>query len=106
VEELRGRIAELNSAVQRSEALLNLRDQRIIIWAGKNRKPEIVGLLASDTGTPEDRSAFLAFGRWLTPRSAAALEHAIAALRRFPWAVTRSWWKSGATMSCRSSRRF
>src|SRR6187455_1786586 len=29
---LRGRVADLNAAIQRSEALLNLRDQRVIVW--------------------------------------------------------------------------
>src|SRR5690606_33003483 len=73
--ELRGRVAELDSAVQRSDALLNLRDQRILVWFGDTRKPELVGTLAE---APEDRATFLAFGRWLTPRSAAQIERAIA----------------------------
>jgi len=79
--DLRGRIAELGGALQRAEATLNLRDQRIVVWANENRRPELMGVLAADTGAPEDRSAFLAFGRWLTPRSAAAVEHAVMALR-------------------------
>src|SRR5690606_6483980 len=66
------------SAVQRSDALLNLRDQRILVWFGDTRKPELVGTLAE---APEDRATFLAFGRWLTPRSAAQIERAIADLR-------------------------
>jgi signal transduction histidine kinase len=79
--ELRTRIADANAALQRSEALLNLRDQRIVIWPSENRKAELVGSLPLESGAPDERSAFLAFGRWLMPRSAAALEHAIAALR-------------------------
>ncbi|MGP2491283.1 ATP-binding protein [Mesorhizobium sp. PUT5] len=81
--DLRGRIADVNAALQRSEALLNLRDQRVVVWAAEkeNRKPEVVGALPIETGAPEERAAFLAFGRWLRPRSAAALEHAVAALR-------------------------
>lgn len=79
--ELRGRIADLGASLQRSDALLNLKDQRIIVWTSDRKKPELVGVLAAETGAPEDRSAFFAFGRWLTPRSATALEHAIAALR-------------------------
>lgn len=79
--ELRGRIADLNSAVQRSDALLNLRDLRVIVWTSDNRKPELIGSLPVESGAPDDRAAFLAFGRWLTGRSAAALENAIAALR-------------------------
>ncbi|MDX8432178.1 PAS-domain containing protein [Mesorhizobium abyssinicae] len=79
--ELRTRIADVNAALQRSEALLNLRDQRVVVWASENKKPEVIGTLPLESGAPEDRAAFLAFGRWLMPRSAAALEHAVAALR-------------------------
>ncbi|KQZ82986.1 alkaline phosphatase [Mesorhizobium sp. Root157] len=79
--QLRTRIADVNASLQRSEALLNLRDQRIVVWASENKKPELIGSLPLDTGAPDDRAAFLAFGRWLMPRSAAAIEHGIAALR-------------------------
>ena len=79
--QLRARIADVNAALQRSEALLNLRDQRVVVWTADNKKPELIGSLPLESGAPEDRSAFLAFGRWLMPRSAAALEHAVAALR-------------------------
>ncbi|TGQ06195.1 PAS domain-containing sensor histidine kinase [Mesorhizobium sp. M4B.F.Ca.ET.215.01.1.1] len=79
--ELRTRIADVNAALQRSEALLNLRDQRVVVWASENKKPELIGTLPLESGAPEDRAAFLAFGRWLMPVSAAALEHAVAALR-------------------------
>ena len=79
-EELRGRVSDLSAALQRSDALLNLKDQRLIVWTSEKRKPDLIGSLAV-AGAPEERSAFLAFGRWLTPRSAAALEHAVSALR-------------------------
>ena len=79
--DLRSRVADLNAAIQRSEALLNLRDQRVIVWSSEMKKPELVGALPAESGAPDDRAAFLAFGRWLMPRSAAALEHAVAALR-------------------------
>ncbi|TIL24419.1 MAG: PAS domain-containing protein [Mesorhizobium sp.] len=79
--ELRARLADVNAALRRSEALLNLRDQRVIVWAAENKKPELVGTLPVESGAPEDRAAFLAFGRWLMPRSAAALENAVAGLR-------------------------
>ena len=52
-----------------------------IVWNNDNKKPELVGTLPAESGAPDERAAFLAFGRWLMPRSAAALEHAIAALR-------------------------
>src|SRR5690606_19437292 len=78
---LKTRLADANAGLQRCEAMLNLRDQRVVVWGPDNKKPEIVGALPHDSGVPEERAAFLAFGRWLTPRSAATLEHAVAALR-------------------------
>ncbi|MGN6465037.1 MAG: ATP-binding protein [Rhizobiaceae bacterium] len=78
---LRGKIAELNTSLQRSEALLNLKDQRIVVWTAAAKKPDLIGALPGSSGAPEERSAFLAFGRWLAPRSATRLENAIAGLR-------------------------
>ncbi len=78
---LRGQVADLNASLQRSEALIAVRDQRILVWGDENRKPELLGALPADSGAPDERASFLAFGRWLTPRSAAALEHAVADLR-------------------------
>ncbi len=79
--ELRGRIAELDADVQRSDAFLNLRDQKLVVWGREGERPEVIGSLAARAGAPGERSAFLAFGRWLSPRSASEVEHAIAALR-------------------------
>jgi len=79
--ELRAKVADLNASLQRNDALLNLKDQRLIVWTTEARRPELVGSLQSMAGVPEERSAFLAFGRWLAPRSAAALDKAIGALR-------------------------
>ena len=79
--QLRADVADLNASVQRSEALLNLRDQRIVVWSEKETRPEILGALPAESGAPDTRADFLAFGRWLAPRSAAALDHAIVALR-------------------------
>lgn len=78
--QLRERVAELDTALQRSDALLNLKDQRILVWFSDERKPDLVGTLAAP-GVPEDRATFLAFGRWLKPRCASQLERAIAGLR-------------------------
>jgi signal transduction histidine kinase len=79
--ELRARVADLHGAIRRSDALVNLRDQRLIVWNEERRKPEILGTLPPESGAPDERSSFLAFGRWLTARSAAALENAVAGLR-------------------------
>ena len=79
--ELRGRIGETSTALQRTESLLNLNDQRLIVWMNDEERPEIIGTLPASTGVPGDRAALLAFGRWLSPQSAADLERALAALR-------------------------
>jgi signal transduction histidine kinase len=79
--ELRARLGDLGTALRRAEALLSLKDQRFIVWTEDTRKPELIGGLPPNIGAPEDRATFLAFGKWLTPRSAAALDHAIAQLR-------------------------
>lgn len=78
---LRAKVADLNASLQRCEALLNVRDQRVVVWASEKAKAEVIGTLAVEVGAPEDRGGFLAFGRWLAPRSAAALEQAVAGLR-------------------------
>ena len=79
--DLRDRVADLNAALSRNDALLNLRDQRVIVWSSGNQKPELVGSLPAESGAPEERGAFLALGRWLKSRSAALLDNAVAALR-------------------------
>jgi len=79
--ELKARVAELSSALSRSEALLNLKDQRVIVWPTDGGKPSIVGDLPASSGAPLERNTFLAFGRWLSTKSAAALDYALQALR-------------------------
>ena len=78
---LRARLSDTTTALSRAEGLLALKDQRHLVWHDDADRPEIVGVLPPAAGAPEDRATFLAFGRWLAPRSAAALEHAIRDLR-------------------------
>lgn len=78
---LRNKVAELDAAVQRADALINTRDQKIVIWQNSQARPEIVGSLPLELGVPEERAAFLAFGRWLSAISAAPFERAVLALR-------------------------
>jgi signal transduction histidine kinase len=78
---LRARVSDLSSSLQRADALLASRDNRVVIWDREGEKPELVGTLPAASGAPADRASFLAFGRWLLPLSAAALDRAIAALR-------------------------
>jgi signal transduction histidine kinase len=78
---LRGKVQALNSQVATLEALARTDGQRAVIWEDKDQKPAIVGSLDATTGAPGDRAAFLAFGRWLEPRSAARIENLVAELR-------------------------
>jgi len=73
--------AELKLAADRAEAVLASDDQRTVIWSDSDTPPEVLGALPETAGAPRGRAAFLAFGQWLEPRSAAALERAVAALR-------------------------
>ena len=78
---LRGRVSDLSASLQRADALLASRDNKVVIWDRAAEKPELVGNLPPMSGAPNDRASFLAFGRWLMPMSAAGLDRAIAALR-------------------------
>ncbi|MDM7849589.1 sensor histidine kinase [Pseudochrobactrum kiredjianiae] len=90
---LRARVADLSHAVTRSETLLNLKDQRIVVWAGaepakrgasqNNMQTEVLGQLPVESGAPQDVAAFLSFGRWLRTDSVVALERAILSLREY-----------------------
>jgi len=79
--ELRSRLSDMGLAAQRNDALLNLKDQRIVVWDAHGARADVVGQLPFDCGAPQDRSHFLAFGRWLRPQSVTELERAVSALR-------------------------
>jgi signal transduction histidine kinase len=80
-ETLRAKVVALNAQVSKLEALATTEGQRAVIWEDRDQKPAIIGTLESSTGAPAERSAFLAFGRWLEPRSAARIDHLVAELR-------------------------
>jgi len=75
-------IANFRASVDQAEALLDTDDQRSVIWHRPDGAPTVVGRLSHVSGAPEQPSAFLAFGMWLTPDSAARLEQGLTALRR------------------------
>ncbi len=77
---LEARAADLQAASQRHAALVNVRDQRVVVWKGTDDKPVILGTLA-ETDAPEERAEFLAFGNWITPQSALVFEKALSQLR-------------------------
>ncbi|OCW56138.1 alkaline phosphatase [Hoeflea olei] len=78
---LRTALADVNAKLSRHQALIVDRDRRIVVWDGVGLPAEMLGNLAPETGAPDKLSDFLAFGRWLEPRSAASIDDAIDRLR-------------------------
>jgi signal transduction histidine kinase len=79
--QLRGEIAGLKATAERAEALVEGAEQRLVAWGPPGEAPLVAGQLAAAGGVPADRAAFLAFGTWLQPESAARLDRAIERLR-------------------------
>lgn len=79
--EIRSALSDAQSRISRYEALIADKNRRIIVWEGMSGSPELLGQLPPETGAPANDRDFLAFGRWLKPRSASALERAVDALR-------------------------
>ncbi|MDF1610464.1 PAS-domain containing protein [Hoeflea sp. YIM 152468] len=78
---LRASLADANARISRYEALIVDRDRQIVVWDGAGLPAEVLGCLSAETGAPQKPAEFLAFGRWLEPRSAAKLDDAIDKLR-------------------------
>ncbi len=78
---LRAALADANARLSRYQALIVDRDRQIVVWDGVGIPAEVLGNLSPETGAPQRPAEFLAFGRWLEARSAAALDEAIDRLR-------------------------
>ena len=78
---LRAALADTNAKLSRYQALIVDRDRQIVVWDGVGMPAEVLGNLSPETGAPQKPSEFLAFGRWLEPRSAAGLDEAVDTLR-------------------------
>jgi signal transduction histidine kinase len=74
-------LSDAHGKISRYEALIADKNRRIVIWDGMSGQAEVLGELPIETGAPRDDRDFLAFGRWLKPRSAGELERAVEALR-------------------------
>ena len=79
--EIRGALGDANARISRYQSLIVDKDRRIVVWEGHGTPAEVVGELPAEIGAPQSSSEFLAFGRWLEPRSAARLEQAVERLR-------------------------
>jgi signal transduction histidine kinase len=76
----RAEIIALRDQADRANALLLAEPQVIIAWPASGEEPEIVGDPAILTPTPVPRR-ILAFGTWLDPERARAMEQAVDVLR-------------------------
>jgi len=77
---LRDRIVQLHGEADRVHALLLAEPQILVSWTAAGTEPDIVGDvgLVTEATTP---LRVLAFGSWLAPEEAQAMEHAVDALR-------------------------
>jgi len=77
---LRDRIVALKAERDRFNALLRLEPQVVVSWAAADDEPDILGdtTLATAASAPQ---RVLAFGTWLEPDKAQAMQHAVDALR-------------------------
>lgn len=66
--ELRSKFADLNLIAQRNEALLNMKDQRIVVWDGHNVRADVVGQLP-------DAAARRRIGRLFSPSGAGCVRN-------------------------------
>ena len=62
--------ADLKARLERTQALLNAPDHRVVIWSSGDSQPDILGSLPVSTGAPAGDSDFLAFGAWMDVDSA------------------------------------
>jgi signal transduction histidine kinase len=76
----RAEIIALRDQADRANALLHAEPQVIIAWPASGEEPEIVGEASIVTPAPMPRRV-LAFGTWLDPERARAVERAVEELR-------------------------
>ncbi|MBN8965048.1 MAG: PAS-domain containing protein, partial [Rhizobiales bacterium] len=77
---LRDRIVALRAERDRAHALLLSEPQVLVSWAAADNEPDILGDTALVTGVAVPQRV-LAFGSWLEPDKAQAMERAVEALR-------------------------
>ena len=74
-------LADLRARHERAQALLDVPDQRVVIWEGRNEAPVCRGTLPDNTAAPNDPLQFIAFGTWMNSRSAQSFAVAVERLR-------------------------
>lgn len=77
---LRSELAELRGAHDRAEVLIGAESQMVVSWEGRDAEPRFEGD-ASALGEGAGTNRILAFGAWLAPGDAAAIDTALDRLR-------------------------
>ena len=75
-------LADLKSRHEKAQALLDVPDQRVVIWENREDEPVCRGQLPANTAAPAEPARFIAFGTWMNAQSAQSFEHAVERLRR------------------------
>jgi signal transduction histidine kinase len=75
-----GELAALRNDLDRALALINAEPQALVVWSATDSEPEFIGDIGLFNQTPVPRR-LLAFGGWLPPGSAQAVEQGLASLR-------------------------
>ena len=75
-------LADLKARHERAQALLDVPDQRVVIWENREDAPVCRGQLPENTAAPHDPAQFIAFGTWMSAQSAQSFEHAVERLRQ------------------------
>ena len=80
--QLRDSISDYKAINERNEALVQVDDQRVVIWNNPDDKPIVLGALSNASGAPSSRNEFLSFGKWITPDACKTFEEALVGLRK------------------------
>jgi signal transduction histidine kinase len=77
------RIGELEGSLNEAEAALTAEPNLLIIWRGRDARPDrVCGDMRGTAQVPQDHKELMKFDRWLEPESAAFLSAALAELRQ------------------------
>jgi signal transduction histidine kinase len=79
--QLKNSLSILRADHDRNEALVNVKDQAIVVWNGVDAAPKMLGELTHEEGTPKNSKEFMEFDDWLSGNSAAAYKALLTDLR-------------------------
>ncbi|MCP4070917.1 MAG: alkaline phosphatase [Hyphomicrobiales bacterium] len=80
--QLRQSLSNYKATNERNEALVNVADQRVVLWNATERAPIVLGSLSTACGAPDSKTEFLGFGKWITGASCETFEKALLDLRQ------------------------